>query len=224
MSYKQFKLGIDIDNTILPETKEFVTFVQQNIDASFRYTDWNTWDILSFVSEDKQEIMISFFKSFFKISNILKYVPIESAVTFLQLFPKENIFYVTARSTWLFKEPELETIQWMKHHKVPYLKKNVILESRFILDETTKKSEIAKELHLDAFFEDNPINAEEIAQTGCPVFLIDYPYNRTVSEKNMYRIGKFNDETGDWIINPWKQVLDMVTDGSFEQLILKYKK
>ncbi len=219
MNLQTYSLGIDIDNTILPETKEFMTYIQENINPSFQYKNWNTWDIFSLVDEQQKEKMTIFLKSFFSEDSILHQKPMNYAKEFLELFQADNIYYITARSTWLFEDPKQETTNWISYHSLPYIENNVILESEFIFGQKTPKELIAKELEIDAFFEDHPTNAINIAKIGCPVFLIDYPFNRTISEENVYRIGKFDDETGKWIINPWKQMLSMIKDGSLEQII-----
>lgn len=216
---ENIRMGIDIDYTLIPEAKAFRDFINSNIDSSFDYATWKDWDLLFNVPEEKKDILLDYMKTFYSFSNMGQINPMDNCVDVLNKFNTEQLFFVTARTTWMFTNPKEETISWLKEHNVPHNANQILLQSDSDKDTKKCKSEIAKEQNLDLFFEDNPENALKIANSACPVILLDYPYNRQITHEKIIRVGKFNDETGSWTNNPWTEISELFESGKILNII-----
>ncbi|MFW6230423.1 MAG: 5' nucleotidase, NT5C type [Nanoarchaeota archaeon] len=217
MNAENIILGVDIDNTLLKQVHHFLSYIKEHIDPSFTYERWNKWDVLDHFPEHHEKL-IGFLKSYFSPENRPNMVIMDHAAEFLSHFNKENIYYITARSTFLFKDPVGETEELLELLGAPLADDHLLLQRNPASGVKKCKSIIAKENHVDLFLEDNPENAKKIA-TYCPVLLIDYPFNRHMKESNIIRIGAFDDTTGEWKKNPWKDALEMLDSGKLQRII-----
>ena len=219
MVFENIILGVDIDHTLILEVNDFVNHIREFIDPSFSYVDWDKWDLLE-LFPDEQEKLIDFMKSYYSQQNIKNLNLIDGAKEFLSKFDKKNIYYITARSLWLFKDPLNTSIELIKDNDLPLLESNLILQRDMNTKVKKCKSLIAKEQGINLFFEDSPLNAIKISKY-CPVLLIDYPFNRHINHNNIIRIGKFNDINGNWDINPWEHALELLNSGEIEAIVSK---
>ena len=217
MVYENIILGIDVDNTLIFELNHFVSHVNDNIDPSFSYADWSEWDILKVFPEDEDKL-IKFMKKYYSRKNIENMHLMDFSSDFLSRFKKENLYYITARSFWLFKNPFEETLELLELNNLPVKKENLVLQKDSLTKMSKCKSLIAKEMGINLFIEDNPENALKISEF-CPVLLIDYPFNRNVNHEHIIRIGVFDDEKGDWKKNPWKHALELLDSGEIDSII-----
>ena len=222
MDIKEINIGVDIDNTIILEVNHHMSHINEHINPDFSFSDWVEWDMLK-LFPDKKDDLIKFFKTYYSKENIHNMHPMENSNTFLSKFDYENIYYITARSDWLFNNPKLETLELLKQKDFPIKESNLILQKDTESKLKKCKSLIAKEKGILLFIEDNPDNALKISKF-CPVLLIDYPFNRNLDATNVYRIGKFNDDTGEWIKNPWTQALEWLENGRLMQIIEPFLK
>lgn len=76
-----------------------------------------------------------------------------------------------------------ETLEWLDNYKIPY----------DLVTVSGRKGDLAEEYNLEAFIEDAPDNAIDIADRGVLTFLFDYPYNRGVEHDLIHRIEKWDE-------------------------------
>ncbi len=221
MVYDNIVLGIDIDNTLIFEIAHFVSHINEKIDSSFSYSDWKDWDILS-VFPDHEKNLIEFMKKYYSRENIEKMHLMDFASEFLSKFNNGNLYYITARSDWLFDDPLQESLDLLEINNIPVKKDNLLLQKDPLTKINKCKSLIAKEKGINLFIEDNPENAIKIS-SYCPVLLIDYPFNRNIEAKNIIRIGKFNDKKGTWERNPWENALELLGSGEINSIISSFE-
>jgi uncharacterized HAD superfamily protein len=213
MNLKDVILGIDLDHTLFLQVNHFIEHIQKHIDPGFSHKQWNKWDILEHFPEKRQEL-IQFLKTYYASSQNMHLM--NGAKEFLALFSASKLFYITARSNWFFKDPYKETLTLLQENKLPLGK--LILQVDPQTNKQRSKGQLAKEKGIQLFIEDNPTNALDIAK-HCPVLLVDYQYNRHINERNIFRIGKFDDETGTWSINPWDEATKLASSGKLLQYI-----
>ena len=220
MKFDNIVLGIDVDNTLIFELNHFISHINENIDSSFSYSDWNDWDILKLYPKDEDKL-IKFMKKYYSKKNIENMHLMDFSSSFLSKFNKKNLYYITARSFWLFENPLEETLELLELNNLPVKKENLLLQRDPSTKITKCKSLIAKEKGINLFIEDNPENALKISKY-CPVLLIDYPFNRNVNHEHIIRIGIFDDQNGDWKKNPWKHALELLDSGEIDSIISSF--
>lgn len=206
-------LGVDLDHTLFLQVNHLVAYVQKHIDPTFSYEQWHKWDLLEHFPKKRQEL-IQFFKTYYSSSDNMRLM--DGAKEFLRLFSPNNVYYITARSSWLFKDPYQETLALLKENKLPL--GTLLLQRNPATNENKGKDELAQDKKLQLFIEDNPENALKISKY-CPVLLIDYRFNRQINKPNILRIGQFDDARGLWKINPWIQAKEFVQSGKLMKLL-----
>lgn len=77
-----------------------------------------------------------------------------------------KIVYVTARTP----EEEEVTLRWLNKNQIPHEK---VLFTAF-----KSKVDLVKQWGIEVFIEDYQVNAQKIAESGVPVFLLDSTYNQ----------------------------------------------
>ncbi|MFP4117312.1 MAG: hypothetical protein ACLFTR_00130 [Candidatus Woesearchaeota archaeon] len=211
MKAQDLVVGVDIDNTLILEIHHYVSHIKDKINPDFSYSGWRRWDLLK-LFPDHKKTLISFMRRYYSRDNISNLHVMDGAHDFLSKFDKENLFYVTARSDWLFENPKDETYELLHSKELPVTSENVILQKDAQSKIKKCKSLIAREKGMNFFIEDNPDNAVKISEY-CPVLLIDYPFNRNISSENIYRIGRFDDASGNWSSDPWREALELLDSG-----------
>ena len=213
----RLKVGVDIDNTLVMQIHHYISHIKRDINPDFSPSDWRHWDLLELFPDHKDKLL-SFMRTYYSRDNISSQDVMHGAHEFLSRFKVADIFYVTARSDWLFEEPKEETIELLEENDLPFIPDNVILQRDASSKMKKCKSLIAKEKGLSFFIEDNPDNALKISKY-CPVLLIDYPFNRNTKAKGIHRIGLFDDHSGTWSSSPWEEALKLLESGELHEIV-----
>jgi len=99
--------------------------------------------------------------------------PIDGVCEYInELLNRHELYFISARGRELLDESRI----WFENYGLP--KDNLFFTAG------EPKAGLCKELKIDLFIEDSPKNAEEIAQAGIPVLLMETKYNQDyISEK-----------------------------------------
>lgn len=112
----------------------------------------------------------------------------------LRDFHNTEIYIVTERDPNMY----FTTLNWLKDNDIPF--------SMYLVSEN--KGEIAEAFNLDAFVEDSPEQALDIAENDKLVFLMNHKYNEGVKHDNILRV------------DGWSEIYDYLSleDGDLEGL------
>lgn len=167
------RIGIDIDGVVADSfpawLDELNTYFHRNVPA---ITDYQIHSLFN-VSWDEMD----YFFSSQKEKLFMMPEPVRGAKEGIEnvLAAGHEIVYVTAR--WPDEEPV--TRKWMKKFAIPH--------QEILFTGYKSKAEVVEEKGLELFIEDYLVNAEQIAETGIPVLLLDSIYNQGDGGKRIIR-------------------------------------
>jgi len=94
-------------------------------------------------------------------------------------FHDTKIYIVTERK----HDTYFETLNWLKDNNFPF--------SMYLMEDN--KGDIAEAFNLDAFVEDSPRQAMDIARRDKLVFLMNQKYNQGIEHDNIMRVGGWSE-------------------------------
>lgn len=189
-------IGIDVDGVLAIHYDRTIDLLNERYNVAVDPKDLTTYYFEDYYGErfnlDRDEIR-DFLTKLWEDEN---YLP-ESAPSLpmikvcrelagMSLNPEGPII-ITARS----ESTQNTTKQWLDRYGIAYSK---IIHS-------SEKARHCRENRIKYFIEDAPHHAKEIAQTGCGVFLLDYPYNRNVEATGL---------NGIWRVQNPVQIPDLI--------------
>jgi len=177
---KRPRLGIDIDGTVTCPSA-LVPFINRDFKTNLQLSDIQEYDLTKAFDVDPQ-----LFAQWFAQTEheIYTHSPVHTNV--LSILPHWShcfdLYYITARG----ENVKNTTLQWFQKHQLPF-------DAIHFVGSHDKVS-IAKQLQVDAFFEDKYDNALMIHEKlGIPVFLFDAPWNQGALPKGVTRIYNWSD-------------------------------
>lgn len=180
----KLKIGVDIDEVIVNQLEQVIAFYYSKtgkyvpLDNFFSYNWWEVWG----VSKDEAIKIDKDFKASSYFENLSLIEGAREAI--LKLSLSHEVFFITSRSL-LFKD---KTENFIKKN-FPNNQFEIIFSSDFHIENPGKtKSDLCKELNLNFLIEDNSEYALQSAKEGIKVFLLNKPWNKGVSHKNLFRV------------------------------------
>ncbi|MBS3088845.1 hypothetical protein J4402_03635 [Candidatus Pacearchaeota archaeon] len=188
------KIGIDVDGVIVDTFGGFLEFYNERFNSNFKtedLIDYHIWPILG-ISRDKNDELIEEFmlsKSFGLME------PADGMKDAIENLSGNEFFIITSRPKKLNKL----TSAFLKRHfdKVDF---RIFHTNDFHSENRGQsKAEICLEKSLDIFIEDCAKYANECAEKGIRVFLINKPWNK-------------NEEIIDGVVrvSGWKEILEKI--------------
>lgn len=178
---KRLNIGIDIDGTITTPYYWRV-FFNKLFNKNIEEKDCTTYDLKKLYGADKelwQEVYGSNLDLFYNNVDIRK-----DAVYILQLLKKQhNCSFITARSNTQYHIKQ--TKKYLKTHSLDDINL-YMLTGHYKVDK-------CKELGINVFIEDSPLNSLQLAESGIKVFLLNNNYNRDVKHKNITRVNNWDE-------------------------------
>lgn len=160
---KTIRIGIDIDGT-LTEPDFWVEPLNKHFNQQLKYGDSDEYDWLQIYQLEPEEFM-SFYKTHGPAMHLNAAIRPGAAATIKQWHCDHQIYYLTARQSWLTATTE----QWLQIHELPG--DCYVLGSHYKLQK-------AQDLQCELFIEDNYEVACQLAEGGIRVLLLDCSYNR----------------------------------------------
>lgn len=170
-------IGVDLDNTLVDATTAHLV-VYNRVSGQSKTVqdvdDFHLWRLYGWTADQAWEVYTRFGHEIHQQSE-----PMPDAVAVIQdWYQRHRISIVTARPA--FHE---ETRAWLKRHQVPY--------HGLVFTENKYAHCVANAV--DVLIEDGPHYAEEFARHERPLVLLDYPYNRWVTGRSIYRARDWRD-------------------------------
>jgi len=157
------RIAVDLDDVLNDYTETYIRELKKLLDVEISYESITTYEI------PYRHICRLDFRYVASKCSVNKF-----ACEHLNSLDSE-LFVITAREADL--SYARETSKWIK---------DAGLDARVFF--STGKAELAKQLGVDLFIEDNPTVAINVAKKGIPVFLIDKPWNRSIKHKKIHRV------------------------------------
>jgi uncharacterized HAD superfamily protein len=177
------KIGIDIDEVIVEFLEGYIQHYNSKNSSSFALKDFHSyqfWEVLPISKEEAIRIAEEFFES--ELFDNISFVK-NAKENLKGLIKKNNIFFITARPTsWRNK-----TQKFFENH-LPNEKYELIFSSDFHSGSGSKKSDVCLSFEIPIIIEDNKHYALDCAEKGIKVLLLDKPWNKGITHKNIIRV------------------------------------
>lgn len=177
-------IGVDLDDVLFNLCDSLQDWHNERFDTNFKKKDINTYFVEEVwgCTQDDVRVMIA---EFYNHESHFQTLPMAGAIEAIERLSKEHtLFVVTARP----KKFEESTLKWINKH-FPNMFQEVCFSDNPTHDlSKQKKSDICKQLGIEVFIDDAIHNAEDIADAGIPVLLLDMPWNRTEVEHPITRV------------------------------------
>lgn len=172
------KIGIDIDEVLVEFSKGYLKLFNKKFRKNKKFEDlfsYNFWEPLEISKKQSVDLADEFyntegFENMGLVENACKGVK--------NLALNHEIFFITSRpekiknKTQKFLEKHFNEIDYKLSHTGDFFKG------------IPTKAELAENLNLDFFIEDNKNYAKEIAGKGVRVLLLDKPWNENFEKEN----------------------------------------
>ncbi len=176
-------IGIDIDSVLADSDKVFTKELERLTGRKFIREDNSPFKYEEAFHLDN-DTMQKFWNDFTKKNGWQAIPTIPKSVETMQRLKKEGyyIIIISARPPIIKKQ----TIEWLKINKIPY-------DELFLTNYEEKTNFITHLPGLLYFVEDHPDFAYQFAEKGINVLLYDWPWNKSVSHKNITRVKNWDD-------------------------------
>lgn len=170
---RSLTVGIDLDEVLANLVESVLEHYHERTGRRFRREDmesYNFWDLWGGTREQAIEVVHDFFSS----DRFADVRPVQGAVEAIEVLSRQHgLVIVTARP----KSIEDETRRWVAGHFGESFQ-GVHLANHFSKEgEELKKSSICRQLEVDLMIEDSLEHAEDCAERGIPVVLLESPWN-----------------------------------------------
>ncbi|MEI6352424.1 MAG: hypothetical protein WCO35_00605 [Candidatus Nomurabacteria bacterium] len=186
------KIGVDIDDILLPFNDGFIKLVNKKLNTDFKIHNWSS-RVLEDETKYSKEMIFELLDEFSFSKEAKEVTPIFGAIESIEKMNNLGceLYAITARPLYL----EKETKELIKKHFHNHFKEVYHLGSR-------KKGEylkvdkgiFSKEFGINIFIEDSLKNSLDIAQHNIPVILLDNPWNQEENlPENIFRVKDWNE-------------------------------
>ena len=187
------KIGIDIDDVVAEFIEKYLEFYKKNYGPKIFYkdfVDYRIWKMTNLSKEEAYQSVYNFYNSsLFDEIKLLEGVQ-DSVKT---LSKNHEIIFITSRPNLLRGKTNI----FLKNH-FPEINFKTLFSGEWSHhnQEAKSKGKICLDNQISFMIEDNHTYAEDCAEKGIKVFLLDKPWNQEVSEhENITRV------------KDWKEIL-----------------
>ncbi|MBI4896430.1 MAG: hypothetical protein HY832_02680 [Candidatus Aenigmarchaeota archaeon] len=167
-------IGVDVDDVLVDFVTPFVEYMNKTYGTSLtrdHVVAFDVWDILGGSKEEAKKKIHEFYetKSFKELQ------PMQEALSGVKyLSEKHTLVVITSRSPHLSSL----TTEWIKQY-FPNTFSNIYFTGHWMNPEIKmKKADVCAQLHVDVMIEDSLEYAQECAEKGTTVLLVDAPWNQ----------------------------------------------
>ena len=185
------KIAIDLDEVIVEFVRHFLDFYNQKNKTEIKFEDWTSYNFSDIIGCTLQE-HTNLIHEFQRTSSFNNLRFLEGAKEAINKLNEDNeIIILTSRA----EEFKKETENFLKKH-FPEENLEIIYSGDVYKNHKKTKAELCKDLKIDCIIEDHKKYAEECADCGVKVLLLDKPWNKEIEHKNICRV--YN----------WKEILE----------------
>lgn len=183
-------IGVDLDEVLMDAITPTCRFVNDHYGTAFSREKILVHDFAKAWGCSTEEA-IARMERFYASDYHDEGLPIEGACETIQKLKDTHELHVVTARPGSTKE---KTLQWLEKH-FPETFKSVSFTKHYFNHTEKVKSDICKELGVDAFIDDAPHNTEDVANVVSDVFLLHAPWNKkyTPSYKNIHRVHSWDE-------------------------------
>ncbi len=169
------KIGIDIDNVLGDLDKVLQLWHKNKYGISQTASDRNSYDLSIGWKCSKEEVIKRVYK-FYDSQDFKDMNPIKDAVKGISILTKEHELHtITSRPM----STEKETLRWLHEHFGLDNFEKVHINGQALKDVKKTKGDICVELGIKIMIEDALHYAQDCAEKGVRVLLLDWPWNQS---------------------------------------------
>lgn len=176
------KIAVDIDDTLAELQKSWLDYYNKVYGYEYIFEDIKHPDFAYIEDVDRNEAMKRLFE-FYQSKAFDQLNTVFGAVEAIEkLAKKHELIIISARETSILEKSK----KWLNKY-FPDKFSKVIHLGNYSKKQKVNKYEKAKELEVDVFIEDNLEQANQLAENGISVLLLDKPWNREPYDSNLIR-------------------------------------
>ncbi len=189
-------IGIDLDDVLAAFNMAWLNYHNLKYGTNLTFDQLTTYKYADSFKIPNEIIFPRIFE-FYDSEECRNIQPVEGSQDGISKLINHKLYVITARDVHI-KE---NTINWIQKF-FPNTFQDIVLTNQFTRDTSLKqekKSDVCRRLSIDLLIDDGVHNAEEIAECGIKVLLLNKPWNQVCKEdKNIVRI-KFWTEVTNFI-------------------------
>jgi len=171
------KIGIDIDDVLAAFNKGFINYYNKTFATNYRYEDLSDYNYSVLIKDIEPEAIFDRVFEFVYSPDFDKVQTIKGSQEGINSLKGNQLYVITSRST----DIKDETLNWLNKNFSGF--EDVIFTNSFTQNtklKAEKKSEAGKRLGIEYMVEDASHHAEDLANNGIKVILLDAPWNRSL--------------------------------------------
>ncbi len=176
-------IGVDLDGVVVDVCVPIINYLKRKKHIEYTHEHFTHYNTYEWANVTKEEMVKLF-------SGVAGYrdAPLMPEVWYSMHHLVQNGFELVA-VTSRPKSVEKYTMDWINKEQLPF--------STVYFTDAHEKINIAKELEMEVFIEDNPVTATQMLDVCDRVFIFDAKYNRHLVESNrLIRVYKWVDILG----------------------------
>ncbi len=178
------KIGIDLDDILLDFNGAFIEYHNSKYGTTLKKENTTTFFLEEILDIPREEAMLRL-RDFYLSSHHEEAAPIDGAVEALVDLARTNKLLIISASP---EEIRIRIESWLKKHFINTFESIHFTRKMSTDTHSLKKSEVCQSLGIDVFVDDALHNAENIAECGIPVLLLDRPWNQGEVPKLVTRV------------------------------------
>jgi uncharacterized HAD superfamily protein len=183
-------IGVDIDSVIAYLEGPLMKFHNDNYGTNLRVDDITNYDLTHWWKCTPNELTERLFE-FYRSPQMSKLPPVEGSQKGIsQLKKNHDLVAITARPLWL----DEETNRWLDTNFPDSFTKVIHTNQVSKSGESKKKSEVCKEVGATYILEDHILYANDCAENGINVCLLERPWNaKEKLHENITRVSSWDE-------------------------------
>jgi len=167
-------IGFDLDDVLLSFQDTMRQYHNETYGTNYTREQDNTWNLWERWNCTPEE-SVKRVRDFFAHESHHAAPPLPGSVDAIRALKQNHEFCIITAKPESFKE---KTEEWLEKH-FPNMFDKLVFTNAFHGDgKKRKKSEVCNELGVQIYIEDAMHNAQDVADNGIPVFLMDSPWNQ----------------------------------------------
>ena len=177
-------IGFDLDDILLNFQDTLRGYHNIQYGTNLKREDdkvWNLWERWGCTPEDSKQRVFDFYEHEMHLNAL----PMPGSVEGINILKKNHqLFVITARPESI----KGKTLKWLDKYFPQVFQQGVFTNLFYGDGNKRKKSEVCKELGIEIFVEDAMHNAEDLAEAGIPILLLDAPWNQSEVKPPITRV------------------------------------
>lgn len=175
-------IAVDIDDTLAELQKSWLDFYNKKYGYEYIFEEIKNAEFDYIEDVAKEEVFNRLFE-FYNTKEFDELNTVFGAVEAIEkLSKKHELIIISAREKSILEKSK----KWLNKN-FPNKFSKILHMGDYAKSQKVNKSDVARELGVHVFIEDNLVHANELANSGIKVLLLDKPWNREPYDSNLIR-------------------------------------